>query len=117
MMRPPMRMRCWTQRNQDVSDIYGGGSDWRPHLSEEPCYWWVQTGRQAVSETRTVVVAEEHLFVAHGCDIRPGDRVTKVVDHKGRVVFDADADDDPFRQVEHVADDRDFFDVSLARVG
>lgn len=111
-----MVMRFWTHRDQEAADPYGGGSDFQAHLSDIPCYWGVTGGDESVSESRQVTTADENILCAHGTDVQEGDRVVRVDDHEGRTVFDT-ASGDAFREVEHVADLRDFFDLSLQRAG
>lgn len=110
-MRPPLPMRCDTQRDAGGSDPYGGGEDFQPHLSSVACYWWTQSGREAISDERSVVVADEHLLVARDADVREGDRITSVTDQQRRTVLDR------ARTVEHVAVERTHLDCSLRAVG
>lgn len=108
-MRPRLSMRFWTSRDQGGTDPYGGGQNYQPSLSDEPCYWWVTSGRAQVDDSRSVVLAEEHMFVDRRSDLKAGDRIMQLVDHEGRLVFDAS----DYREVEHVAIERDFLDCSL----
>lgn len=107
-------MRTWTERDVGGSDPYGGGVDWQPVLTDAAAAWWVATGREAVDQQRQVTVADEHLQLARDADVTAGDRVVKVVDHRGRVIFDAAAQGSGVaREVEHVAVLRDHVDCSL----
>lgn len=97
-MRPTLRMRCTVERDQGADDAYGAGEDWQPHLSDVACWWWVATGREAISSDRTVVIADERLIVDLDVDVAAGDRVTEVT-NRGTTIF-AGSD---WREVEHVA--------------
>ena len=109
--RASMRMRCWTERDTGGDDPYGGGENWTAVLQSERCLWWVTSGREQISDDRSVVLADEHLIVGHGSDIAEGDRVVKVTDQAGRTVFDGQR-----RVVEHVVHGRQHLDCSLRAV-
>lgn len=109
MSRPPLTMRCDVERRGAGSDPFGGNSTYTTHLSGEPCYWWVSSGREQIDDARTAVVADERILFDRGTDVRPGDRIVEVVDHQGRTVFTAG----DFREVEHVAVERTHLDCSL----
>lgn len=105
-----MRMRCTVERDQGGDDPYGGGHDWQPHLTDEPCYWWAQSGREQVSDETSVVVADEHLIVGRDAGLAEGDRIVSVTDHRGREVLDRK------RRVEYVAVERSHLDASVKAV-
>ena len=104
-------MRCWTERDTGGDDPYGGGEEWTQVLASHRCLWWVASGREQISDDRSVVLADEHLILDHGADIIDGDRVIKVTDDVGRIVFDGQN-----RIVEHVAHGRQHLDCSLRAV-
>ena len=106
-----MRMRVTTERaSENGSDPYGGGTEVETILDGEPAYWWAQSGREAISDDRSVVVADEHIIVARDADLKEGDRVVSVNDHEGREVLDRK------RRVEYVAVERSHLDASVKAV-
>jgi len=105
-----MRMRCTVERDQGGDAPYGGGHDWQPHLADEPCYWWAQSGREAISDDRSVVVADEHIIVARDADLKEGDRVVSVTDQRGDELLLRD------RTVEYVAVERSHLDAAVRAV-
>lgn len=114
-MNPPMPMKFWTER-AGTTDQRGNETGYAAHVSDADCYWWMEPGDEAVSESRSVTVASEHVITSHGVDVDEGDRVVKVVDHEARTVFDTSAGD-VFREVEYVVHHRDFIELILARAG
>ena len=106
-----LRMRCATERDQGGDDPYGGGEDWQVHLTGVRCTWWSAAGREAVSDERAVVVADEHLLLGRGEDVAEGDRIVSIVDDQGREILDRK------RRVEYVAVQRSHLDASLRAVG
>jgi len=104
-----LRMRCDIQRPGTGDDPFGGGSSFVTVASNVRCLWWTRSGRENVDDTRTVVLADEHLLVAHGVDVEPNDRIVGLIDTFGREVFGPDG----FREVEHVTFARDHLDCAL----
>src|SRR5690554_4247104 len=91
-MRPRLSMRAWTQRLTGDADPYGHQGAWGDVLSDEPCYWWSSPGEQRVRPQRIVTLAGEAVMFSRSADVEPGDRIRRLVDHRGRVVWDnADA--------------------------
>lgn len=109
--RASLKMRCWTERDTGGDDPYGGGETWAAVESSARCLWWVTSGREQISDDRSVVLADERLIVDHGTDIAEGDRITKVVDNMGRTVFENIP-----RVVEHVMHGRQHLDCALRAV-
>lgn len=71
-----------------AGDPYGGeAQSWQPHLADQPCKAWVETGRTAVTEDRTAVVADWSMAVPVGTDIAVGDRVTSVTARSGDTII------------------------------
>ena len=105
-----MPMRCTTERDKGGDDPFGGGEDWQPNLDGHPCYWWATSGREQISDDRSVVVADEHVIVDRTTDIAEGDRITSVVDAAGLEVLSR------ARTVEYIAVERSHLDCSLKAV-
>ena len=105
-----MKMRCTTERDQGGDDPFGGGENWQTHETDLPCSWWSSTGREQVSDDRSVVLADEHLIVARDADVVEGDRIVNIRDHRGRDVLDR------ARTVEYIAVQRSHLDCSLKAV-
>lgn len=103
--------RATIERDQGgADDPYGGAPvDWQPHLADQKCKLWVEAGRTAVSEDRTVVVADWSMTVPIDTDVRAGDRVTSVVDHDGNARTDATL------YIDHVEHKRDQLVCKLER--
>lgn len=116
-MRPRLSMRAWTERDAGATDPFGGGEDWQDQLTEQPCYWWVTSGREHIDQNRTAVLADERVLFDRQADVRPGDRVRRLVDHERRVIFDTATAAGAFREVEHVAVERTFLSASLRASG
>lgn len=112
-MRPRLSMHAWTQRDQGAVDPYGGGEDWQDLLVNARCYWWVSAGREHIDQQRTAVLADERVLFARDADVQAGDRIRRLVDHRGRVIFDQADAAGAYREVEHVAAERTFLDCSL----
>lgn len=105
-----MRDRATIERNQAEDDPFGGEGtpDWQVHLTDQKCKLWIQAGREAVSETRTLVVEDWQLAVPLGTDIVEGDRITTVTADDRTITSD-------ILYVEHVADKRAQLVCSLER--
>lgn len=103
-------MRCNVERDAGATGTYGSDENFETHLTSVPCYWWVRSGREVTDSNRAgVVVADEHLLANRDADIRAGDRIVALTDHRGRSVFGSD----DYREVEHVAIERSHIDCAL----
>lgn len=81
--RLSMTHRCTLERDTHAGspDSWGGTLpvDWEPYLTDVPCRAWASAGREAVTDTTTVVVVEElRLIVSLGTDVTEQDRVASV---------------------------------------
>ena len=104
-------MRVTTEReSENGSDPYGGGTEVETILDGEPAYWWAHSGREAISDDRSVVVADEHIIVSRDADLKEGDRVVSVRDQRGDELLLRD------RTVEYVARERNHLDASVRAV-
>ena len=111
-MLPMWRHKMWTERDQGGDDPYGGGENWQPHLDAHECSWWSSSGREQVSDDRSVVLVGENVIAPLGTDVRPGDRVVKVETDDGVPVVESPR----WRTIEHVDQHPSLLDCSLKAV-
>lgn len=107
-----MTDRATVERNQaSTGDPYGGEGppNWQINLTDQQCYLWGDVGREAVSEDRTVVVADWKMSVPVDTDIFEGDRIVLVTDINGNTITDETL------YVDHVATKRDRWVCSLEK--
>lgn len=104
-----LRMRCSIVRVVDGGDPFGGATATVTVAEDVRCLWWTRSGRENVDDSRTVVLADEHVLFAHGTDVQPGDRIVGLVDTVGREPFGPGG----FREVEHVTFGRGHLDCAL----
>ncbi len=104
-------MRCSIARPPGTFDSFGQQQPPQTVASDVPCYWWALDtwADQRGSSPAMANISVEHLLVALGTDIRPGDWVTEVTDHRGRTVFAASE----YRVVEHPSIRRNHIDCTL----
>jgi hypothetical protein len=75
--------RCMIERAANTASLDEWGApdpaDWQPHLSDQPCRTWATAGREAVTDTTTLVVAEDiRLILPVDADVTEQDRVVSV---------------------------------------
>jgi hypothetical protein len=75
--------RCVIERAANAASLDEWGTpdpaDWQPHLSDQPCRAWASAGREAVTDTTTIVVVEDlRLIVPLGTDVTEQDRIASV---------------------------------------
>ena len=113
-MKPYLSMRAWVEREgESGGDPYGHGGAWSDVLIEQPCFWWVTSGQEQINPQRAVTVGQEHIMLDRDADIRPGDRVRRLLDHERRVLWDSQDAAGLAREVEHVGVQLDHLDVTL----
>lgn len=111
--RPPLQMRAWTERQDAGSDPYGHGGAWADVLTDQPCSWWVASGAEKITSDRAVTIAGEFVRFASGADIQSNDRIRRLVDEDGEVIWDAATAAGLAREVEHVARRRGHLEAKL----
>lgn len=104
-----MPMRCTISRPTEAADSFGQASGTSVVAEDVPCYWWVASGVELRTGVGLVAVDRERLIVRRDTDIRVGDRITSLVDHRGASVFGAN----DYRLVDHVAIQRTHVECSL----
>lgn len=104
-----LTMRCDISRKGGDNDAWGHQNEYSTVSTDVKCYWYLATGDERVGSERTVVLTEENLIVEVGTDIKPGDRITRVKDMYGRIVFGSN----DYREVKHVGMHRNHLNVSL----
>jgi len=109
-------MRAWTQRPGGPVDAYGQPTGMLDVLADEPCSWWVTSGQEQVRPQRTVTLAGEFARFARGADVRPGDRIRRLVDQLGETRWDTTGGEGLAREVEHVAVRRGHVECRLRSV-
>jgi len=84
--------RCTIERSANAASLDEWGTpdpaDWQPHLSDQPCRAWATAGREAVTDTTTVVVIEDvRLILPLGTDVTEQDRIASVT-YRGQTTQD-----------------------------
>ena len=82
--------RCTIERGSSSPDAWGnpGVPTWSAHLSDQPCRAWATAGREAVTDTTTVVVIEDvRLILPLGTDVTEQDRIASVT-YRGETTQD-----------------------------
>ncbi len=108
MRQPPLIMRCNILQPSTSVDSVGQPVETGTETKEVPCYWWSQSTLRNESAGVTAVEGE-HLVVALGTNITPGDHITEVSNEHGDVIFGATE----WRLVEHVTIQRNHIDCVL----
>jgi hypothetical protein len=88
----------------------GEGQEYAAVATDVPCYWWqwIQSGTQgAGSQIIMVATEEERIVFDRDEGVQPEDHITRMVDHKGRPIFD----EDHYRTVESVTPERTHIDT------
>lgn len=61
-------------------------ADWTTHIASMPCLLYGSAEREAVSDAKTVVVADLKLIAPKGTDITERDRLNGITDRRGNVI-------------------------------
>jgi hypothetical protein len=85
-----MTMRAQIERNQAPADPYGnaGSPDWEIVNPVQPCYVSNTTRTEVVDGGKSVFVEEFRAIFPRGSNIVRGDRMVKVKNRRGDVVYD-----------------------------
>lgn len=88
--RVQLTYRCTIERDANASSDDGSGNplppSWQANLTNLPCRAWTTAGREAVTDTTTVVVVEDvRVIVPLGTDVTEEDRVASVTYRGGTV--------------------------------
>lgn len=82
-----MTQRCTIQRNAAATDEWGspGAPGWVDHLTDVPCYAWVNSGREVLGN-EVVVVTELHVYLPSGTDVTEADQIVSITDRRARLI-------------------------------
>lgn len=81
-----MRHRCTIERDVTATENpWGtkGDPDWRPHLVNQPCHAWFDSGTLVADGQKVAQVRNLKLIAPDGTDIKAGDRITSITDRQG----------------------------------
>ena len=85
-----MVYRCRIRREQETghTDDYGEPIvDWTTIATDQPCYVWISTAREAVDESRTALVTDARIMAPSDADLQAGDRLDQIQDRLGNTVL------------------------------
>lgn len=89
MIAGRLTMRAHVQRNAATgTDGWNGPAapDWQP-LTVLPCFAWTPSSRDVVDGRKNVVAQDVRMMIAVGGDLREGDRIEKIANPAGVVLF------------------------------
>lgn len=86
--------RCTIERaNTGKADGWNnpGAPKWEPHLEDQPCRAWTETGTEVVDTDKTAALSSRRLSIPLGTDVTEKDRVASVT-RRGSEFFDGPMD-------------------------
>ena len=91
-----MTHRAAILRDANAGQTDAGGQplppDWQPHLADVPCRCWAEPSEEVSADgDRTVVVEGRRIIFPVGTDVTEADRVARVTDRRGNLIFDGPA--------------------------
>lgn len=106
-----MRQRATIERKTSTSDTGGGYTEvWSPLVTDSPCLCWTVSGQTIMDSDRPGVMNTRLVHVPRTSVVQVGDRLTQVIDKRGRVLFDGPL------LVDTVNEHRDYLELVTRRL-